>query len=66
VVSQNREQLLEVTVSFNNTRSRDAKRRDEVSHSSEVKAGAAADLAGVALAAISGTFNAAHPDPAHR
>jgi hypothetical protein len=39
VVSQNREQLLEVTVSFNNTRSRDAKRRDEVSHSSEVKAG---------------------------
>ena len=28
--------------------------------------GAAADQAGVALAAISGTFNAAHPDPAHR
>jgi sugar phosphate isomerase/epimerase len=27
---------------------------------------AAADQAGVALAAISGTFNAAHPDPAHR
>jgi sugar phosphate isomerase/epimerase len=27
---------------------------------------AGADEAGVALAAISGTFNAAHPDPAHR
>jgi sugar phosphate isomerase/epimerase len=27
---------------------------------------AAADQAGVALAAISGTFNTAHPDPAHR
>jgi sugar phosphate isomerase/epimerase len=27
---------------------------------------AAADQAGVALAAISGTFNSAHPDPAHR
>jgi len=27
---------------------------------------AGADQAGVALAAISGTFNAAHPDPAHR
>ena len=27
---------------------------------------AAADHAGVALAAISGTFNAAHPDPTHR
>jgi sugar phosphate isomerase/epimerase len=27
---------------------------------------AAADQAGVALAAISGTFNAAHPDPAQR
>ena len=25
-----------------------------------------ADQAGVALAAISGTFNSAHPDPAHR
>jgi hypothetical protein len=27
---------------------------------------AATDQAGVALAAISGTFNATHPDPAHR
>jgi sugar phosphate isomerase/epimerase len=26
----------------------------------------AADQAGVALTAISGTFNTAHPDPAHR
>ena len=35
---------------------------DDVVHA--IRAGA--DQAGVALAAISGTFNAAHPDPAHR
>jgi sugar phosphate isomerase/epimerase len=66
VVSQKREQLLEVTrlVQQHPVTRRAASRRGVPFVGGEGRA--AADQAGVALAAISGSFNAAHPDPAHR